>query len=88
MKEIRLGIGTVKETNEEDGFLGEVPVIEFITGDVLAKHSDESWVKFELDGKTLNVAKKPLRRSISWDQTHVRGAVFGNATVVIQGQST
>lgn len=78
-------------------FKGEVPVSELITGAALAsaigltagtaQHSNEPWLHFELDGKTLYVAKKTLRHTVSWDQINARGAVFGTATVTIQGDT-
>src|SRR5690554_5978523 len=68
--------------NPGAGFYGEVPVSELITGDLLAStigltegtvlHSNEPWLKFALDGKTLYVAKKPFRHSIPWDQIHAQ----------------
>src|SRR5690606_4437313 len=80
-----------------DVFLGEVPASEFITGGALASaigltagtahNTNEPWLKFVLDGKTLYVAKKTFRRSITWNQIHARGAVFGTRTVVIQGNT-
>lgn len=78
-------------------FLGEVPVNALITGNALAtaigltagtaQFSNEPWLKFNLDGKTLFVAKKPYRSHISWDHINVRGAVFGTRTVVINGET-
>lgn len=81
----------------EYGFLGEVPARELISGNALAsaivltagiaQHTNEPWLKFNLDGKTLYVAKKSYRHSISWDQIHARGAVFGTRTVTINGDT-
>lgn len=76
-------------------FLGEFPANGFMNGAALAsaigltagtaQHSNEPWLKFNLDGKTLYVNKKSYRHSISWDQINAVGAVFGTATVTING---
>ncbi len=80
----------------EQGYYGEVPADEFITGDQLAVqvgltagtafNSDAGWLKFSLDYKTLYVAKRPFRNNLSWDQINARGAVFGTAQVTINGK--
>lgn len=90
--EVRLG-----ELVDGVRFFGEVPTSEFITGNALASaigltagnaiHSNEPWLKFELDGKTLYVAKKPYRSSVSWDALNARGAVFGDIAVIIRGDT-
>lgn len=76
-------------------FLGEVPTSELINGTALAsaigltagtaQHSNAGWLHFELDGKTLYVAKKPYRYNLSWDSIHARGAALGTRTVTING---
>lgn len=81
----------------ESGFYGEVPASEFITGDDLAntigltagtaQNSTVPWLKFNLEGKTLFVPEKTFRRAVTWDQIHARGAVFGDTTVRIQGDT-
>ena len=73
-----------------------MPAGDFITGDQLATqvgltagtafNSDAGWLKFSLDYKTLYVAKRPFRRSVSWDQINARGAVFGDTQVEINGK--
>ncbi len=78
-------------------FLGEVAAADFITGNALASaigltagtalNSNEPWLHFEIDGKTLYVAKKIFRHTVSWNHINARGAVFGTATVVIQGKT-
>lgn len=78
-------------------FWGEVPTSEFITGDVLAteigltagtaQFTNEPWLHFELDGKTLYVAKKPLRHSISWNNINAQGVVFGTRTIELNGET-
>ena len=85
------------EKVREVEFLGEQPVTGFINGTALASEigltagtaqfPNEPWLHFELDGKTLYVAKKPYRHSASWDQINARGAVFGTKTVVINGKT-
>ncbi len=80
----------------EQGYYGEVSASEFINGNDLAVqigliagttfNSDAGWLKFALDYKTLYVAKRPFRRSISWDQINARGAVFGDTQVEINGK--
>jgi len=69
------------------GFFGEVPTSELITGDDLAttigltagtsQYSDESWLKFALDGNIIYVAKKPYRHTVSWENIYQAGAVYG-----------
>lgn len=83
--------------NPGAGFYGEVPVSELITGNLLAveigltngtaQYSDEPWLKFALDGKTLYVAKKPFRNRVAWDQIHAQGAVYGDRTIDINDES-
>lgn len=79
------------------GLYGTVTANDFITGDVLAnsigltagtaQNSTVNWLKFNLDGKTLFIPEKTFRRTITWDQIHACGAVFGDATVSIQGDT-
>jgi hypothetical protein len=77
------------------GFYGFVPASDFITGNDLAaqigltagtsQDSDAGWLKFSGNGKTLYVAMKTFRHSISWDHINAVSAVYGNRTVVING---
>jgi hypothetical protein len=78
------------------GFYGEVGPEEFITYGALStlvglsagtlQHDAESlWLKFSLDGSPLYVMKKPARHTVSWDQLHAAGLVFGTNTVEIDG---
>ena len=79
------------------GFYGEVPSSQFITGTALAsrmgitmgtaQNDTEPWLKFNLDGKILFIAKKPFRHTISWDHINSVGAVYGNKTVNISGKT-
>lgn len=89
-------LGGSNEPKVDSKFIREVPASEFITGAALAsqigltagtsQHSDAGWLHFELDGKTLYVAKKPYRHSVSWNNIHAVGAVFGTRTVVFNGK--
>jgi hypothetical protein len=77
------------------GFYGFVPASEFITGDALATkigltagtshNSDAGWLKFSSNGKTLYVAMKTFRYSISFDNINAVSGVYGNRTVMIDG---
>ena len=82
----------------EEGFFGEVPASELITGDALAsecgisqgtsQHSTAGWLKFAYKGEILFVAKKPIRHSISWDAINTANCVYGDSgdkTVTIGG---
>lgn len=78
-------------------FLGEQSVTGFINGLQLAsaigltagtaQHSTQPWLHFTLDGKTLYVAKKPYRYSVSWNQINAVNAVSGSRTVIINGRT-
>lgn len=80
-------------------FLGEVSAADFISGDALAtaigltvgisQHSTAGWLMFKdpVDNLTKYVAKRPLRRALSWNQIHGRGAARGTRTVTIQGKT-
>jgi hypothetical protein len=78
------------------GFYGETTPEEFISYGALStlvglsagtlQHDAESfWLKFSLDGSPLYVMKKPARHTVSWDQLHAAGLVFGTNTVEIDG---
>lgn len=84
--------------NKEEGFFGEVPASEFITGDTLASlagisegtslYSSAGWLKFAYNGGIQFVAKKPIRNYISWDTLNTANCVYGDSgdkTVVIGG---
>lgn len=93
MFEVMLGVR--KEEPVEDGFLGEVNGIDFITSsDLITKigltagtaiNQDSPWLKFILDGKILYVAKKPLKHNISWNQINATGCVTGTSPILIEG---
>ncbi len=82
------------------GFFGEVQASQLITGNALAsecgisqgtsQHSTAGWLKFAYKGKIQFVAKKPIRRSISWDAINAAKCVYGDSgdkTVVIGGKT-
>lgn len=82
----------------QEGFFGEVPASELITGDDLAsqvgisqgtsQHSTAGWLKFAYKGKIQFIAKKPIRHSISWDAINTAKCVYGDSgdkTVTIGG---
>ena len=89
--------GRIRWGKRNTPFLGEISAANFITGNALAsaigltagtaQNSNEPWLHFELDGKTLYVAKKTFRHTVSWNQIHATGAVYGTRTVVIQGKT-
>lgn len=45
-------------------------------------NSDTTWLKFAHTGKTLFVAKRPVRHSISWNMLNAKGIVFGKELVI------
>lgn len=77
------------------GFYGEVPTEMLITGEQLAleiglsagfsQYSDEPWLKFAYQGKTLFIAKKPYRNNISWAEINTVDAVYGDRIITIDG---
>ena len=80
-----------------DGYLGEVPSTDFITGDALAtaigltagtsQNSDVPWWKFAIDDQILYVPTKSFRNSLSWDDINNVNAVYddSNAPIVTIG---
>lgn len=99
-QEIELGVGsqTLLAGDMTDGFFGEVPVGELITGDALAseiglsagssQHSDEPWLKFAIDEEVIYAAKKTYRYSISWDDIDAVNAVYdeeGSPIIEVDG---
>ena len=75
---------------------GEVSAEELISGNALAsliglragtaQHSDAGWLHVGLDGTELLIAKRPLRRSIAWDNIQNVDAVFGSREIEIKDQ--
>ncbi len=97
---IELGPGSPKLIGGtmEEGFFGEVPSSELISGYALAsmvgisegtsQNSTAGWLKFAYKGEIQFVAKKPIRHSISWDTLNTANCVYDdirNRTVVIGG---
>lgn len=68
-------------------FLGEVPVRNLINGKDLAdslglsagtsQYSNEPWLKFDIDGEIVYIAKKPYRYGLHWQHIYQVGAVYG-----------
>jgi hypothetical protein len=48
-----------------------------------AFNNDSNWLKFVTDEKTLYVAKKPIRHSLSWDHLNSLGVVDGTREITI-----
>lgn len=79
------------------GYYGEVPVDQLIDGVSLAKminlsqgtpiFNDQPWLKFAHLGKTIYVAKKPFRKSASYNAINGIGAALGQNIHVIDGKS-
>lgn len=49
-------------------------------------NEDAGWLHFNLDGKTLYVAKKPFRTGLSWNSLNAVDALVGNKTINIGGK--
>lgn len=76
------------------GFFGEVASANLITGADLVTAlgitegtniADAGWLKFARNSRIVFVAKKAIRHSISWDHINSKGAVYGQAVIVIDG---
>lgn len=74
------------------GYYGLVEAKDFYTGAELEKeiglssgntnnNSNEPWLKFSIDGKTILKAKKTYKYSIDWEKIDLVGAAYGNAKV-------
>ena len=84
------GPQTLSAGDHRLGFYGETLVTDLVDGDALAtslgltagtsQFSSEPWLKFNHHGKTLFVAKKPYRHSVSWDHIAAVNAVYGGET--------
>lgn len=83
--------------DETLGFYGEAVSGDLIDGETLATetgftagtpyYTDTSWLKFALDGKTLFVAKKPVRHSLSWNQLNAANLIHGDTVLDWQGRT-
>lgn len=87
----------VSDAYTTDAYLGEVAGADFITASALQTTlgitegadigSGVGWLKFNIDGKTLMVAKRSFRHNISWNHINSKGCVDGTKTVVIGGKT-
>lgn len=78
------------------GFYGEVPAADLITGPSLATlvgltagdsiNPNEPWLKFALGNKTLFVARKALRCNLSWVNLNALGIVTGKLVTIGERQ--
>lgn len=84
----------------QEGFFGEVPASELITGDALAsecgisqgtsQYSTAGWLKFAYKDKILFVAKKPIRNNISWNAINTAKCVYGDSgdkQIIVDGKT-
>ena len=80
----------------EQGWFGEVPASDFITGDELAKligltagssqYSNEPWLKFAYENDVYLIPKKTFRYGLSHDQVNAVNAVYGDRVETIKGK--
>jgi hypothetical protein len=76
-------------------FRGEVAGADLITASALATElgitgtvppdANPTWLKFVDNGKTLYIAKKPMRTSVLWETLNTAGAVKGGKIITIGG---
>lgn len=81
------------------GYYGRVPATDLITGTalgtmldsppglIIADNQNTPWLKFSFLGKTIYVAQKPHRSSMSFNDLVNVNLVNGNRTVVIKGKT-
>lgn len=79
------------------GYYGEIPASQLIDGISLANsiglsqgtpiNNDQGWLKFSHLGKILYIAKKPMRKSASWNSISTAGAADGTKTVTIANKT-
>lgn len=77
--------------SQQEGFFGEVSSSDLFNGDELAMavglsegssvNADSGWLKFISGGKTLFIAKKPLRHNLSWADIYTHGLVYGESGI-------
>lgn len=75
----------------------EVPVEDFIDGIALANavgldageavNDDAPWLKYEMDGRTLYLAKNSYRINVKWNELNALGLIFGTTTVEVNGET-
>ncbi|ARV77250.1 virion structural protein [Pseudomonas phage Noxifer] len=79
-------------------YLGEFAAASLITGADLTTAvgaggigadlgAMDAWLGYKINGKTLYLAKKPIRYGVTWNQLNAIGCVFGVKTVVIGGKT-
>lgn len=78
-------------------FKGEVTGAELITASALATElgitgialpdADPNWLKFEVDDKTLYIAKKPMLTAVLWETLNAQGAINGTKVINIGGSN-
>lgn len=76
------------------GFLGEVPASELFTAEEIAsacsvsqgtaQNSNEVWLKFMIDQKTIFVAKKPMRHSVSYAHLQARNIAMSTGGRIVE----
>lgn len=98
MQEILLGLG-LKRPGESEGipFKGEIIASPELLGTAIAnqigltngiaQHDDAGWLVFDFEGKTLLVAKRPFRHSLSWIHINNANAIYGDREIIINGLS-
>ena len=82
-----------------DQYLGEVAAADFIDGATLTSlvnytngvaltsNNVAGWLKFIIEGKTIWVAKRPLRYQVAWSDLQALGIVDGTKTVTFGGKT-
>lgn len=90
-------IGLCNATRGGGSKLCYLGVVSLIDGNVLASqigltagtaiNDTAPFLHFELNGNAFYMAQKPFRHSLTWNQIHARGAVFGTATVTINSDT-
>lgn len=96
MQEILLGLGLKRPgESEESPFKGELIASPELLGTAIAsqigltagtvQNDDAGWLVYDFEGKTLLVAKKTLRHSISWNQINAVNAVYGDLEISFNG---
>lgn len=92
-----IGYHLTDNNTKISGFFGETTTNQLITGSALAaliglttgtvQNDADPWLRFILDGQILFVAKRSLRRAISWNNIAAVNAVYGDRIVEIQDYS-
>lgn len=78
----------------KNGFFGEVPTSELISGADLTRHLElagtainpnEPWLKFLFNGRVLYISKRPIQNNVSFDGIDLQGAVYGERILTTKG---